>query len=85
MDALQIAIYFGILLMGILIGLVFGVVRFGGEAPVGTLKICYDEPEEDPYIFLELWEGTDDITTKSTVNLIVSVLRQNDSSLYEGH
>lgn len=73
MDVVQVCMYAGVLILGFLMGTIFGIVRFGGDPPVGVLKIRHDEPEEDPYIFLELWEEAGDITKKSTVNLIVSV------------
>ena len=63
----------GGLLLGILIGIVTGIAMFGEKPPAGTLKIRYGEPEEEPYMFLELWKGTGDITKERTVNLVVSV------------
>ena len=72
MTTIQLCIFAGSMLLAFLIGTVFAIIQFGGDPPVGTLKIHYGQPEEDPYIFLELWEGAGDITKKSTVNLVVS-------------
>lgn len=80
MDVVQVCTYAGVLLLGFLVGVIFGIVRFGGDPPVGVLKIRYDEPEEDPYIFLELWEEAGDITKKSTVNLVVSTTESTAES-----
>ena len=66
----------GALILGILIGVILGIARFGEQPPIGALKIRYSEPEEDPYIFLELWEsagGVEDVSKMDTVNLVVSV------------
>lgn len=60
-------------ILGVLFGVIVGIGKFGEKPPVGTLKIRYDEPESDPYIFLELWEGTGDVTKMGTVNLVVAV------------
>ena len=63
-------------LIGLGGGVIIGIAIFGESPPVGTLKIRYDEPGENPYIFLELWKGTGDITAARTVNLVVSVTQK---------
>lgn len=60
-------------LLGVLIGIVIGIALFGEAPPVGTLKVRYGEPDEEPYMFLELWKGTGDVTKEKTVNLVVTV------------
>ena len=73
MEVVHIFMLAGTLILGILIGIIIGIIRFGESPPVGSLKIHYGEPEEDPYIFLELWKGTGDVTRMDTVRLVVSV------------
>ena len=73
MEVVRIFMLAGTLILGILIGIIIGIIRFGESPPVGTLKIRYGEPNEDPYIFLELWKGTEDVTQMDTVRLVVSV------------
>ena len=66
----------GAFILGILIGIVAGIARFGEPLPIGALKIRYGEPGEEPYIFLELWEeagGVKAVENMDTVVLRVSV------------
>ena len=63
----------GALILGILIGIILGIARFGEQPPIGTLKIRYGEPDEDPYIFLELWKEADHVTRMKTLCLQVVV------------
>lgn len=72
MSTIYICSLAGALILGILIGIIVGIARFGESPPVGTLKIRYSEPEEEPYMFLELWKGTRDVTRMNTVRLVVS-------------
>lgn len=63
----------GALILGILIGIILGIARFGEQPPIGALKIRYGEPEEEPYIFLELWKEAGNVTRMKTVCLQVVV------------
>lgn len=77
MTAAFVAFWLGVaLIAGIVIGIILGIAGFGERPPVGTLQIRYDEPEEEPYIFLELWKDTGDITMARTVNLVVRVTQK---------
>ena len=73
MSTIYICSLAGALILGILIGIIVGIARFWESPPVGTLKIRYGEPKEDPYMFLELWKGTGDVTQMDAVRLVVSV------------
>ena len=73
MEVVHIFMLAGTLILGILIGIIIGIIRFGESPPVGALKIHHSEPEEEPYMFLELWKGTGDVTRMDTVRLVVSV------------
>lgn len=73
MEVVHIFMLAGTLILGILIGIIIGIIRFGESPPVGVLKIHHSEPDEDPYMFLELWEGTEDVIQMDTVKLVVSV------------
>ena len=72
MDTVQICMLIGSMILAFLVGVIFGVIRFSGDPPVGCLKIRYSNPEEPPDIFLELWNETDDVTKHDTVNLVVT-------------
>ena len=53
----------GALILGILIGVILGIARFGEQPPIGALKIRYGEPEG----------GVKNVSKMDTVNLVVSV------------
>lgn len=59
------------LLLGIAIGMVVANLRYV-RLKVGTLRVDRSDPDEPPYLFLELNKNVGDITSKPYVVLKVS-------------
>lgn len=58
--------------IGILIGCVFTVIIFRVMA-VGTLRIDTSDPNDDPYLFLELSKDVNAIRQKKYITLKVNI------------
>lgn len=63
-----------IFLLGILIGTIIYAIALK-TAPIGTLRIDQSDPDDSPYLFLELEKGVDVISTKKYVTM--KVKREN--------
>ena len=72
MSTIQLCMFIVSMLLAFLVGIICGIVRFGGDPPVGCLKIRYSDPEEPPDIFLELWNEAENVAKHDTVNLVVT-------------
>lgn len=72
MTTIQLCMFVVSMLLAFLAGIICGIIRFGGDPPVGCLKIRYGDPEEPPDIFLELWDEAGNVAKHDTVNLVVS-------------
>lgn len=62
------------LVIGMVIGILVGFVwraLVKREPIIGTIHVNKVEPDEPPYMFLELHRGIEDVITKKTVNLKV--------------
>lgn len=49
----NIVILIGICLLGILAGYLLGMIKYE-KKPVGTLRVDQSDPDDSPYLFLEL-------------------------------
>lgn len=63
-----------ILVVGVVIGVIFAMFAFR-RLLVGDLRVDLSIPDDGPYLFLELYRGTQDVTSKQFV-----VLRVNTES-----
>ncbi len=63
------------LLIAFVAGILFGLIFMNwalNKAKVGTLRVDSSDPEDGPYLFLELEKGVGDISSKSYVLLKVN-------------
>lgn len=61
-----------LVLVGILAGIAIGTISFVRKTNVGTLKLRSDDPNELPYLFVELSsEGLSRISKYKVVTMIV--------------
>lgn len=70
------------LIIGMVIGILVGVIWRAlakSDPIVGTIHVNKVEPDEPPYMFLELHKGIETVITKGTVHLKV------DSKDYTSH
>lgn len=61
--------------IGLIAGIVVGSIATNlifQRSKVGTLRVDRSDPEDDPYLFLELDKGVGDITAKHQVLLKVN-------------
>ena len=64
------------LIISFVIGLIFGGIvgiTFKEEKPIGTLKVDRSDPDDGPYLFLELETDPRYIMSQKRVNLKVDV------------
>lgn len=65
-------LYGVIFIIGLLIGLFLGNI-LSEEKPIGTLRMDQSDPDEKPYLFLELSKETDFLKDKKRVTLDVNI------------
>lgn len=74
---------FALLILGIVIGILIGgfigciitrnaMLKKSAESFVGTLRVDTSDPDDNPYMFLELSKNVKDVTNKKSVVLKVS-------------
>ena len=63
--------YFVFFIIGVLIGSVLTVLMTR-KRPIGRLRIDRSDPDDQPYMFLELYKNVGDISSEKYVTLEVS-------------
>lgn len=63
--------YFAFFIVGVSIGSVLTVL-VTCKRPIGTLRIDRSDPNDQPYMFLELYKNVGDISNQKQVTLDVS-------------
>lgn len=63
--------YFGLFMIGAFVGSVLTIL-VTRKRPIGRLRIDRSDPDDQPYMFLELYKNVGDISDEKRVTLDVS-------------
>lgn len=63
--------YFGLFMVGAFVGSVLTILMTR-KRPIGRLRIDRSDPDDQPYMFLELYKNVGDVSNEKRVTLDVS-------------
>lgn len=64
------------LIVGLLIGSIVSTIVFGKKKAVGALRVDRSDPDDDPYLFLEVYPGGRESILKDDY-IVLKVTREN--------